>query len=474
MNLIPGFRRGSLCARTTLTITLVSSGFFLFTLTVLGFFIALPLAKRSAQELASMVLLSTEALETVAPDRRREFTRHLYHEYELDLAPPPGDLRRRDRHVPFFLLLEHAFRQRLGRNVSVLQSDAAGRENNYWVKLDRGGAEIHVGFEYSHKWLDPPIILVIIIILGLAATFITGVGMARRLTRPLNQIAVSARRLGRGANVEPLSETGPLEVRELVASFNRMSQQIHDLLENRTILLAGISHDLRTPLTRMELSVEMLRTSADPTLISQLQRDIAQMNRLIGLFLEVSRGLQEGKCERVDLPAFLGEIVADFRSAGAALVYRPGPPCLRVIHPLALRRIIINLLDNAIRYSGGDEVELHYGADVALGGTFIEVRDRGPGIPDSELKSVFQPFYRLERSRSSDTGGSGLGLSIVRQLADANRCHVELLPREGGGMVARLTLLGGSPRGTEANAEPERWSSAGNCDLHDYGCDPRI
>lgn len=445
MNIIPGFQRGSLCSRTTLTITLVSSIFFLFTLAVLGFLIAVPLAERSAQELTSLILLGTEALETVAPDRRTTFKKHLNDVYELDLAPPPAGLRPRDRHIPFFLLLEKAFRQRLGKAVSILQTDAAGRENTYWVKLDRSGTELYVGFEYSHRWLDPPVTLLIITIVGLVATFITGITMARRLTRPLNEIAVSAQRLGRGANVEPLPEAGPLEVRELVASFNRLSQQIHDLLENRTTLLAGISHDLRTPLTRMELSVEMLKSTADPTLISQLQRDIAQMNRLIGLFLEVSRGLQEGKCETVDIPSFLREVAEDFRSAGAALLYRPGPPSRKTIHPLALRRIIINLIDNAIRYSGGNEVELNYGIDAGLGGTFIEVRDRGPGIPESELKAVFQPFYRLERSRSSDTGGSGLGLSIVRQLAEANGCHVELLPREGGGTVARLTLFGASP-----------------------------
>jgi two-component system osmolarity sensor histidine kinase EnvZ len=444
LKLIEGFRRGSLCSRTTVTITLVSSVFFLFTLTVLGYFIAVPIAERSAHELASLVLLSREALHRVAPEKRERLKDHLFEQYELDLSPPPHDLQPRDRHVPFFLLLEEAFQRRLGKQVAIFQSQAQGRENNYWVKLNDhdAGKPLYVGFKYSHKWLDPPEIVLIIAVLGLIATFITGITMARRLTRPLNEIATSARRLGRGAHVEPMAETGPLEIRELVASFNRMSQQLHDLLANRTTLLAGISHDLRTPLTRMELSVEMLKSDEDPSLVSQLQRDIAHMNRLIGLFLEVSRGLQEGKCEPVDISALLDEIASDFRTTGARIAYKPGPACGKLVHPLALRRIIINLLENAIRYGNGTEVELRYGTEPTKSGTFIEVLDRGPGIPQNELKAVFRPFYRLEQSRSSDTGGSGLGLSIVRQLAEANGCHIELLPREGGGTIARLTLVG--------------------------------
>jgi two-component system osmolarity sensor histidine kinase EnvZ len=438
LRIIDEFRRGTLCSRTTLTITLVSSTFLLFTLTVLAIFVVVPTAQRSAQELASLVQLSAEALHTVSPTQRQRFTQHLYEAYEIDLAPPPRDLYPRRRHPPFFLLLEQALAQKLGHEVTVLQSDTPGRENHYWVRLDDGERPLHVGFEYSHKWIDPPLIILIIIVVGLLATFVTGMTLARRLTHPLKQLAISSRQLGSGEQIDPLPETGPLELRELVASFNRMSQQIHDLLANRTTLLAGISHDLRTPLTRMELSVEMLDKEAEPSLVAQLQRDLAQMNTLIGLFLEVSRGLQEEKREQVEVAQLLAAISDEFQGSGQCIDYRPGPPGTALVHPLALKRIVTNLLENALRY--GKEVALRHRRDEQNGHTVIEVLDRGPGIPAGERQAVFRPFYRLEQSRSSDTGGSGLGLSIVRQLAKANGCRVELLPREGGGTVARLSL----------------------------------
>lgn len=440
MKIIDEFRRGTLCSRTTITITLVSTTFLVFTLSLIAFFVVIPTAQRSASELASLVLLSTEALQTVEKENRSAFKQHLFEQFELDLSTPPDDLYPRQRHAPFFLILEQALKQRVGKALKVLQSDKEGRHDHYWIKLQSEGKDIYVGFEYSHKWFDPPVVILFIIVIGFFATFLTGMTLARRLTQPLKQLAASTQQLGSGENIAPLPEHGPLELKELVASFNRMSQQIHDLLSNRTTLLAGISHDLRTPLTRMELSVEMLEGNADPTLVSQLRRDISQMNRLIGLFLEISRGLEEGKREKIDITAFLYDIADEFTSSGVALSWLPGESSEHIIHPLALRRIVINLIENAVRYSEGKEVVLQSSINKQSDEAIIEVLDRGPGIPEEELDTVFRPFYRLEQSRSSETGGSGLGLSIVRQLANANGCKVELMAREGGGTVARVTV----------------------------------
>lgn len=441
MSFLDEYRRGTLFSRTTLTITLVTTAFLLFTLTILAIFVIVPTAQRSAHEMASLVLLSAEALHRVEPGKREQFKQHLYNAYELDLSTPPGELSHYQRHAPFFLLLEEAFRERIGTQVQILQTNIPGEENHYWAKLDNGGKPLFIGFEYSHKWLDPPYIVLIIVVVGLFATFVTGITLARRLTHPLKQLALTTRQLGSGENVEVLPETGPLELRELVASFNRMSQQIHDLLANRTTLLAGISHDLRTPLTRMELAIEMLQEKPDPSLLAQLHRDIGHMNRLLGQFLEVSRGLQEGSNVMVDIAQLLAEIASDYQTTDNRLSYQAHAACRKNINPLALKRIIVNLIDNALRYSG-DRVELNCRdqRENDQGNAIIEVRDHGPGIPQSERKAVFRPFYRLEQSRSSATGGSGLGLSIVKQLAEANGCQVELLSREGGGTIARLIL----------------------------------
>ena len=221
-----------------------------------------------------------------------------------------------------------------------------------------------------------------------------------------------------------------------------MALQIQDLLANRTTLLAGISHDLRTPLTRLELVIEMLEENCKPALLKQAKSDIGQMNRLIGLFLEISRGLQEEKCQRINIKPLLEEVVEDFIQGGAEIIWNQGSDCYKSIHPLALRRIITNLLENAVRYGEGKAINLNYKVkgegDSAI--VIIEILDRGPGIPSEQLDAVFQPFHRLEQSRSKHTGGTGLGLSIAQQLASANGCKVELIPRDTGGTCARITI----------------------------------
>lgn len=410
---------------------------------MLAVFVVVPTSQRSAEQLASLMILSTEALQTARPQQRALLRQHLFDSYGLNTSAPPRDLFPRQRHLHYFLLLEEALSQRLGESVTIMQSDLDGLQDNYWVRLS-GGLEAHyVGFVFRHKWLDLPLIILIIIVVGFVATVITSMTLARRLTQPLKHLVSATRLLASGEKIEALPESGPLEMVELVSSFNSMSQQIYDLVANRTTLLAGISHDLRSPLARMELSVVMLGDEADPYLVKQLRRDITQMNRLIGAFIEVSRGLQEGEREWVEIPALLSEVATEFKSAGANLKWVAGVPCRAKIHSLALRRIVINFIENALRYSNQEEVVLQYHVEVRKGKTdiSIEVLDNGPGIPEHELDAVFRPFYRLEQSRSSNTGGCGLGLSVVRQLADANGYRVELLAREGGGIRARISLV---------------------------------
>ena len=205
------------------------------------------------------------------------------------------------------------------------------------------------------------------------------------------------------------------------------------LMDNRTTLLAGISHDLRTPLARLRLGLAMMPENANPALIARMERDMEEMNRLIGGFLELAQGLGQEEERPVDLAALLGDL-----AQGTALEWRAQPPCIRAVAPVALRRILSNLIENALRYGGGKPVSI--ALDCAEEWARISVFDRGPGIPPDQAEKVFRPFYRLDSSRSSATGGSGLGLAIARQLADANGWKIELLAREGGGTEARLTI----------------------------------
>ncbi|MDH3353823.1 MAG: ATP-binding protein, partial [Chromatiales bacterium] len=350
---------------------------------------------------------------------------------------------------PFIQLISQALQRRIGAPVTIYESPEVTSSNiwatgnhTYWVPVNFDNENILVSFQYGHSRLEPPFTIMLILLVGLIATLFTSLILARRLTKPLRQLSNAAQQLGQGDHVSLLPEKGPDELAELVHSFNTMSQEIQELLANRTTLLTGISHDLRSPLTRMELAVEMLEGSADPTLLKPLHRDIEQMNRLIGLFLEISQEIHEEKRKKFDIAPLLNEVIDDHRRTGAQieLEMRSIPPLM--IHPLALQRIVSNLLENAIRYGAGKPINIICRHQIINSKKVVtlEVMDRGQGIPESELEAVFRPFHRLDKSRNSHTEGTGLGLSITRQLAQANGCKVELESRDGGGTIARIII----------------------------------
>jgi two-component system osmolarity sensor histidine kinase EnvZ len=263
--------------------------------------------------------------------------------------------------------------------------------------------------------------------------------LVRRITRPLARLSEATSHIGHGEILAPLPETGPRELVDLTHKFNSMAGELTELVENRTTLLAGISHDLRTPLTHMRLALEMLvPDKADAALIERLRRDTEQMDQLIGYTLELARGLEAHEAEEVDLREFIDGIITNYRQADTVIDWEPQSYCPLSIDTMAMQRVLINLFDNAIRYGGNKPVMVRCHRDKEA--TIIQVLDRGEGIPAAEREAVFRPFHRLETSRSRKTGGSGLGLAIARQLCDARGWTIELLPRGGGGTEARLGI----------------------------------
>jgi two-component system osmolarity sensor histidine kinase EnvZ len=218
-----------------------------------------------------------------------------------------------------------------------------------------------------------------------------------------------------------------------------MSANIRELSENRTIMVAGISHDLRTPLTRLGLAVEMLGEDSNPRLVAGIRRDLAAMNRLISQFLQFTKGLEDESPVQLDLRQLIEAQAEDLRRSGTEVEFGGcSSPCSYKVEPVALGRLLANLLENAAHYGAGKPINVNLQCDEQA--VSIEICDRGPGIPADQVEAVFQPFHRLEAARSTRTGGSGLGLAIARQLADKHDWSIQLLPREGGGTVARVGL----------------------------------
>jgi len=272
--------------------------------------------------------------------------------------------------------------------------------------------------------------LVVLLATVLLLSFIA----VRWVTRPLHLLASAADELGRDINRPPLPETGPAEVSRAAHAFNTMQTRLIRFIDERTRLLTAMSHDLKTPLTRMRLRAEMLE---DGNLRDKFEADLVEMESMVTQTLEFMRGLSNREpAQIVDIMELLESIRADNEAMGRTVSIDGRVNHLGSGPPQLLKRCISNLVDNAVLYGKVAEIRVEEEPDQLI----IRVRDHGPGIPDSQIEKVFEPFYRLEGSRSRETGGTGLGLSIAHNIAQAHGGTVRLRNHEGGGLEATLTL----------------------------------
>ena len=280
------------------------------------------------------------------------------------------------------------------------------------------------------RWLPALLLLQLALLAGCAFLAV------RIATQPLRQLANAADALGPDLQGTVLPEHGPTEVARASKAFNAMQQRIAGYLAERTQILASISHDLQTPITRMRLRTELMDDEAQR---AKLQHDLDEMAALVREALAYARslhGASEKPC-RTDLDALLDSLRCDYEDAGQPIRVRGlvGQPVMS--RPLAIRRILANLTDNALKFGHDVELTVQVQPDKSIE---ICVLDRGPGIPESELATVMQPFYRLESSRNRSTGGTGLGLAIAQQLALSMDARLSLSNRPGGGLAARLVM----------------------------------
>lgn len=257
---------------------------------------------------------------------------------------------------------------------------------------------------------------------------------AYRATRPLRRLTAAAETLGLNVDAPPLEETGSRELRKTAHAFNTMQQRIKRLVDDRTLMLAALSHDLKTMLTRLRLRAEFIE---DEEQQSKAIRDIDDMDLMVDSALGFIRGDQANEAiSRLDLAILLQDLVDDCQAQGHEVSFE-GPEKLAVQgRPVALKRAMGNLTDNAVRYGGDAQVRLK----VDDGRVVLTVSDSGPGLPEAELEKVFQPFYRVETSRNRDTGGSGLGLALARDVFRRLGGDLALANGRGGGLVATAWL----------------------------------
>jgi signal transduction histidine kinase len=321
--------------------------------------------------------------------------------------------------VPFFEA--HEFAARLGHTLryDVAVSFPDGDTVTYRVTRISGGAVLPRNLLLS---------LILLLLLLVVVLYVT----ARSITRPLSQLARAADSVGREVRPAQLPERGARELREAARAFNTMQDRLRRYLDSRSRVLAAMSHDLRTPLTRLRLQVESL--DGHP-MQERMGRELDEMESMVREALALFRGIDDGEpLTPVDVRALLETIRAECALLGGEVSVSGSAQPLRA-KPQALKRCLTNLITNAIKFGGSAQVLLEDGAELR-----VRVRDPGPGIPAAELERVFEPFYRLESSRNRDGGGTGLGLTIARDIAQAHGGTLVLENMSGGGLEACLVL----------------------------------
>lgn len=412
----------SLLVRTNLILAVSALLIVVIAVLALNQFVIEPIAERSADDEAALLVLSAQTWVELPPEARPYFELELAQSHDLIISGEPQQLSPADLSQPYLSLLQEKLSERLGIDVTLEEGNEL-----VWVDVPMGGFDLQIGFSPARRDIQPLYVGIIIVVLGALVVFMTSLFIVQRITRPLVLVAERAETFRGGENFEPLPEQGPKELVSLARNFNTMAREISTLMSNRTTLLAGISHDLRTPLTRMRLALELLPGDVDPKLIARFERNLEVMDGLIGDALRFARGAAEAP-QQVEFVDFVRDVLGSFDPPVPLTVddaAADAPPEIIRVAPGALQRVLVNLVNNGLQHGANVRVVLRRRE--------IHVIDSGPGIPRAAREEVFQPFFRLDRSRNVSTGGSGLGLAIVQQLCQAQGWRVRIQDGPEGG-----------------------------------------
>nr|MDQ3565895.1 ATP-binding protein [Pseudomonadota bacterium] len=390
-------------------------------------------AAQAAQRIADTVSL----LDTLEPDERGKVVAILNTRRWFASLDPAAAQRTGAGGHPALAAFEDWVRRALGsRALKVVLADQGATGASYLVQARlTDGHWVTLG--YRRSWTSSPNRLFWTWPELAGAIVIAALVAVRWVTRPLSILAQAAEDLGRDINRPPLKENGPSEVRHVASAFNNMQSQLVRLLQDRVRIFSAMSHDLKTPVTRLRLRAEMLK---DAGLKAKFAADLELMETMVNATLDFARGMSGREVfQPVDIMALIESIQADAEEMGQSVAVGGHAVEPYSGKPLALKRCIGNLVDNAVKY--GQRAEVMVNDD----GRRLQIRvlDAGPGIPIAELERVFEPFYRLESSRSRESGGTGLGLAIARNIAHLHGGELALNNSDGGGLEALLTL----PRG---------------------------
>ncbi len=449
MSLIPK----SLLARTALVIALALLASQLASVLLFQYYSQMPRVQVIAAGYISHLKTIRTALEVVPAAQHREFLAKLREERGIRVIPPQriNEELEPAPDLPAIRITRERLREQFGPEADIFVYQRAARRqlgadgkpasppalitklpvgsSYYWVVFPRSRV---LEQDFSLAWIGWGV-------LGAILSLVGAVFLLWRVNKPLEALANAARAIGQGKNPPPVTEMGPGEMRAVAIAFNQMRTDLTRLDQERATFLAGVSHDLRTPLSRLRLGLEML--PADPATRNDLERDITDINLVIDQFLDFARDESSEPPQRMNLTQLaLGAVERAARMQVTAKTELAELPPL-MLRPVAMQRAIDNIINNAARHGGGDITiqTRREGSEGTDGASILSVFDRGPGIPVQEVERLKKAFTRLDNARSGESG-AGLGLAIVERIARMHGARFDLLPRAGGGTEARLTF----------------------------------
>lgn len=433
----------SLLARTALVMVLALVASQLVSIALFRYYSREPRVQLAAIGFVQQLKTIRAALETMPPERQRDFIQRLREERgmrvfrmreeePMEIAPELPALRvpREKLKEEFGESAEIFVRTRPQKPDAppILITRLPVRDQTFFVVFPRGRV---IEQDYTWAWVGWGVFGGVLALA--AAVFLMG-----RVNRPLKALVAAAKDLGQGRSTAPVTEMGPSEVKAVAVAFNQMREDLARVDRERATFLAGVSHDLRTPLARLRLAVEMLE--ADPATREDIERDIGDINSVIDQFLDFARDESTDPIEPIDVIAFVSQVVSRAKRSGVDVTLEAGMPFTASLRAMSLKRVLNNLIDNAHKHAGGEiVVRVEHRADDKP--FSLVVLDRGPGIAPTEVERLKQPFTRLDSSRAG-ASGAGLGLAIVERIARLHGASFDIVPREGGGTEARVRFPG--------------------------------
>jgi len=421
-----------LSTRLAMTQFLLVLAFQVLGMLVANYLIVFPLLHASARDLSGLIVLSSQAWSAQAPALRPQFVAQLQNDHGIRLQAADTALDSAPGLLPYGRVLETALRQHFGPDVHVRLEHH--NEATYVLDVPMPQGRLHISFAQSRVGTYPYTAVALSFALSTGLGLTVAIVLARRLTQPLRQLNAAAHQVSAGQRPQLSVAHGVAELDELTQSFNQMSEEVQRLLNNRSTLLAGVSHDLRSPIARMRMALELAQPQLTPQQYTAMERYLQQMNALIGDYLDFVQGSTHRTPQRIELAPFLQDLCNE--ASDDTPVQFSGANFSAMIDPLALERVVGNLINNALRYGAPPITVTLTQADHKA---IIRIADHGPGIPATLREKIFEPFTRLEYSRNTKTGGTGLGLAIVREICRHNSWEIHL-ENPAQGTTVRLIL----------------------------------